>query len=236
MARVLVIQHVAHEGLGIIGPALFRAGIEVEFLKIYDNAVIPRTIDGYSALIVLGGPMGVYETDVYPFIEKEVRLISSALRMRLPILGVCLGAQLLAKAAGAKVYKGSAKEIGWYDVELTEEGSDDMLFLGMPYRFNVFQWHGDTFDVPRGGVRLASSGLFPNQVIKVGANAYGFQFHLEVTEEMVKEWIAVNRDELNALKGKIDPDAIVRETPARIVDLHRYGTGVVARFLRLIRD
>lgn len=232
----MVIQHVAHEGLGTIGPALFRAGLEVEFLRIYENANIPMTADGYSALIVLGGPMGVYETGAYPFMEKEVKLISSALKMRLPILGICLGAQLLAKAAGAEVYKGSAKEIGWYDVELSEEGSDDPLFLGMPFRFKVFQWHGDTFDVPEGGIRLASSELFPNQVIKVGPNAYGFQFHLEVTEEMIKDWIAVNSDELNALKGNIDPEAIVRETPERIVDLHRYGNGVAARFLRLIRD
>lgn len=234
MKRVLVLQHVPHEGLGIIGPELDRAGLVPEFLKIYEGCRIPLTARGYSALIVLGGPMGVYEEDTYPFINKELGLIRSALNERLPILGVCLGSQLLAKAAGADVYKGNAKEIGWYKLSLTDDGIADGLFIDFPEEFMVFQWHGDTFDVPLGGLNLASSEAFPNQLIKVGAKAYGFQFHLEVTEKMIGQWIEANREELSALKGKIDPDRVLEETPGNIEALHANGRRVVARFLRLI--
>lgn len=233
MAKVLVIQHVPHEGLGTIGPALSGAGLGADFLKVYEDKV-PRGLEGYSALVVLGGPMGVYEDGAYPFIKEELALIQRALKSKLPTLGVCLGSQLLAKAAGADVYKGKAKEIGWYTVSLTDEGVEDPLLLGFPEEFTVFQWHGDTFDVPEDGVNLAGSKLFPNQLIKVGPRAYGVQFHLEVTEAMVREWVEINRDELGPLKGKVDPDRIIKETPSRIEGLHRLGKAFLARFLRLI--
>jgi len=232
MARALVIRHVPHEGLGIIKRPLEK-DFTVEYFDMYRGAALPPTIDGYDALIVMGGPMGVYEDDVYPFIRSELRLIESALKKRVPTLGICLGSQLLAKAAGAEVYKGKAKEIGWYKVELDLESGEDWLFLGFPDEFTVFQWHGDTFDLPKGGVRLASSELFPNQVIKVGPCAYGIQFHLEVTEEMIREWLMINSDELAGLKGKTDPEKILKETPANIEGLHSLGRALVARFLRM---
>ncbi len=230
MKKVLVIQHVPHEGLGIIKDAM-RGGFEADFLRVYRDR-FACCLDDYSALIVLGGPMGVYEEDRYPFIKDELRLIESALKKDVPILGVCLGSQLLAKAAGARVYKGGGKEIGWYDVRLTPAGAVDPIFLGLPTSFEVFQWHGDTFDVPAGAVNLASSELFPNQVIKVGRAAYGVQFHLEVTGEMIKEWLAVNGEELESLKGKIDPRAISKETPAKLPGLHSRGRTVLSRFFR----
>jgi len=233
MGKVLVLQHVPHEGLGTIGPLIREFGLDADFLRVFRNERIPLQIEGYSALIVLGGPMGVYEDDIYPFIKGELRLIRSALNERVPILGVCLGAQLLAKAAGADVYKGGKKEIGWYNVELTGDGLNDRLFQGLPEELTVFQWHGDTFDVPEGARRLASSKLFPNQVIRVGPCAYGIQFHLEVTEEMIREWLAVNKDELGPLES-IDPKKIAKEIPANIQTLHAHGRAVISRFLRLV--
>lgn len=233
MGKVLVIRHAAHEGLGIIGRELEK-DFGIEFLDSYKGGRVPRSIEGYDALIVMGGPMGVYEGEKHPFIKGELKLIEAALKGRVPTLGICLGSQLLAKAAGAKVYKGVEKEIGWYKTVLTEDGVDDGLFRGLPDEFTVFQWHGDTFDVPPGAVNLASSDLFPNQAIKVGPNAYGIQFHLEVTERMISEWVDINRDELAALRGKIDPEAIIKETPANIDSLHKVGCAVVTRFLRLI--
>ncbi len=233
MRKCLVIQHVKCEGLGIIAPLMFSAGIAPEFVRVYKGDKVPREISTYSALIVLGGPMGVYEEDVYPFIKDELKLIESALKDSTPTLGVCLGSQLLAKAAGARVYKGKKKEIGWYDVALTKEGLSDGLLLGLPNTMRVFQWHGDTFDVPVGAVNLASSADFPNQLIKVGRAAYGVQFHLEVTEAMIKDWIEVNSGELKSLKGEIDPEGILKETPGHIVGLHRHGAAFAKRFLRL---
>ncbi|HBG46319.1 MAG TPA: GMP synthase [Deltaproteobacteria bacterium] len=232
MPRALVIRHVRHEGLGTIKRPLEK-DFMVEYFDMFKGAVLPSRIDGYDALIVMGGPMGVYEEDKYPFIKDELRLIESALKERVPTLGICLGSQLLAKAAGADVYKGKAKEIGWYKVALEDEGIGDRLFIGFPEEFTVFQWHGDTFDVPPGAVRLASSEFFPNQVIKVGPAAYGVQFHLEVTEEMIRDWIGVNGEELSGLKGKIDPQEILKKVPENIEGLHRLASPFVARFLRM---
>ncbi len=228
MRKVLIIQHVEHEGLGIIAGAL--RGFDADFLKIYRDRMV-RSLDGYSALVVLGGPMGVYEEEKYPFLKDEIKLIESAIKKDIPTLGVCLGSQLIARAAGARVYKGNEKEIGWYDLTLTPDGMRDPLLLGMPSAFEVFQWHGDTFDIPSGGVSLASSALFPNQAVRVGS-AYGFQFHLEVTEGMVKEWIEVNREELAPLRPKIDPEAISIKTPGKLPALHATGSAVLSRFFR----
>lgn len=234
MKNILVVQHVPHENPGIIGPAVERGGYRADYIRVYETHAMPRTIEGYSALIVLGGPMGVYEQETYPFIKGELKLIESALKTNTPALGVCLGAQMMAKAAGAKVYKGKSKEIGWYGVSLTEEGVDDRLFMGLSDEFTVFQWHGDTFDIPGNASRIASSELFENQVVRIGSRAYGIQFHLEVTEKMIKEWIEVNRDELKGLKGVIDPKKIIRETAENITGLHAYGRTVIERFLRMI--
>lgn len=232
MKRILVVQQVPHEGLGVIKDAI-RGSYEVDFLRAYSDR-ISTDIGDYSALIVLGGPMGVYEDDKYPFIKDELKLIESALKWQTPMLGVCLGSQLLAKAAGARVYKGKEKEIGWYDINLTPAGASDRLFMGLPRSFSVFQWHGDTFDVPTGAVNLASSDLFPNQLIKAGKSAYGVQFHIEVTEEMIREWIGVNKGELKSLGGKIDPKAILKDSPGKLPGLHANGRTVLSRFLRTI--
>ncbi|MFQ5736648.1 MAG: type 1 glutamine amidotransferase [Thermodesulfobacteriota bacterium] len=232
MKKVLVVKQVPHEGLGIIRHAI-RGRYDTDVIEAYRDRV-PSSIDGYSALVVLGGPMGVYEQERYPFIRDEIRLIERALSREVPVLGVCFGSQLIARAAGARVYRGAEKEIGWYDVELTRAGAADRLFLGLPESFGVFQWHGDTFDVPPGAVNLAASALFPNQVIRVGSSAYGIQFHLEVTEEMIREWLCVNKGELKTLEAKIDPKAILRQTPDRLPGLHAMGRAVLSRFFRIV--
>ena len=233
MSRVLVIRHVGYEGLGTMKRPI-ESGAVVEYADLFRGDALPARIDGFDGLVVLGGPMGVYEEDKYPFIRAEVRLIEDALKKRVPTLGICLGSQLLAKAAGARVYKGGVKEIGWHDVTLTEDSDDDSLFLGIPDKFRAFHWHGDTFDVPKGALMLASSDLFPNQVIKAGPCGYGIQFHFEVTEQMIREWIEVNEDGLAALKGKVDPKAIIAETPSCIEELNRMGGSIAAKFMRMV--
>lgn len=235
MRKVLVAQHVSSEGLGTIANELRRYGIGADTVRLFRGEALPPSLPpGYSALIVLGGPMGVYDEDRFPFITDELKLIESAIAKDAPLLGVCLGSQMLAKAAGARVYKGKAKEIGWYDLDINTEGEKERLLLGLPGTIRVFQWHGDTFDVPDGAVNLASSELFDNQMIRVGKRAYGLQFHLEVTVDMIRDWIGVNSEELKALKGRIDPQDILKETPARIDDLNRHGRAVISRFLRMV--
>lgn len=237
MSRILVLQHVEGEGLGTIDGILKKQGIDRHFIKPFKNQRIPKTPDGYSGLIVLGGPMGVYEDDLYPFIKDEITLIDKALRKDIPILGICLGAQMLAKAGGAKVFKGGKKEIGWYKVGLTDDGKRDRLFIGLPDEFIVFQWHGDTFDMGTDlksvhNKCLASSELFPHQIIRVGKMAYGLQFHLEVTEGMIKDWVDANDRELVSL-GYINPEGILKETPKNIKTLNRLGEVVFSRFFEM---
>jgi len=233
MKRVIVLQHVEHEGLGILEGLLKGRGLVAEYVRLYLGEEVPEGVDDYSALIVLGGPMGLYEESRYPFLRDEVRLIRQAMKESLPTLGICLGAQLIAKAAGAVISSGKKKEIGWYPLRLTDEGRNDPLMGSLPDELPVFQWHGDTFDIPDGAARLASSELFSNQAIRVGEFAYALQFHLEVTEGMVKEWIAVNRSELEGVSDYIDPEAIVEESRHALPTLNNFGELFFQRFLDL---
>ena len=157
MKPVLVLRHVAHEGLGTIADALARQQCRTPLLEMF--AQPPGEFDprDWSGLIVMGGPMNADETDRFPFLADEVRWLRQAVDAELPVLGVCLGAQLLAKALGARVYANRVKEIGWYEVELLPAAADDPLFRGIASPVTVFHWHGDTFDLPAGAVQLARS-------------------------------------------------------------------------------
>ena len=134
--------------------------------------------------------MNVDEVEKYPHLAQEVEWIKQALAAGLPTLGICLGAQLLAKALGAKVYPNRVKEIGWYSAELTPHADRDPLFEGGGKQITVFHWHGDTFDLPPGTVRLAESKLCRNQAFRYGRSAYGLQFHIEMTAELIDSWLA----------------------------------------------
>ena len=151
-------------------------------------------LDSFTHLLILGGPMAVYEMDRYPYLVNEALFIDRAIKANKHVLGVCLGAQMVAHVLGAKVYPGSKKEIGWYEVALTPDGMSDHLMsaLALPDRnaAQVFQWHGDTFDLPRSTVRLASSDLFPNQAFRYADRVYALQFHIEVTPAIVRDWLA----------------------------------------------
>ncbi len=234
MPKLLIVKQVECEGPGIIGSELKARAIDTELVEAYKCSPFPKDASGYSAIIILGGPMGVYDESAYPFLTDEITLIESALAYGTPMMGICLGAQLLARAAGAKVYKGTGKEIGFYKVSLSTDGMEDALNHGLPPEFRVFQWHGDTFELPGDAKNLASSELFENQMIRVGERAYGIQFHLEVTEPMVAEWLEVNSAELDSLKGTIDPEEIKAQAPGYIPDLNRYGRVVINRFLDMI--
>ncbi len=193
------------------------------------------SLDGYDGLIVLGGPMNVDEVGDYPNLETEVHLIRQAIDKEMPTLGVCLGSQLLAKALGAKVTKNPEKEIGWYDVSPTSEGEGDPLLSNFTKTEKIFQWHGDTFDLPKGAELLASSPLCKHQAFKYGDRVYGFQFHLEVDKPMIERWLRVpeNKREIEDLDGKINPEQIKAETPEYISRLNDLSNSVFGNFLEL---
>jgi GMP synthase-like glutamine amidotransferase len=155
----------------------------------YRDGCLPDP-DQISALIVMGGAMGANDDQRYPFLGDLKNLIRSVVAARLPCLGICLGGQLLAAALGAKVASKRWEELGTLKVSLTEEGKADQLFRGIPELFGTFQWHHDSFDIPEGGVLLASSAACPHQAFRVGDSAWGLQFHPEVTEPIIRDWCA----------------------------------------------
>jgi len=161
---------------------------EASHISPYKAAKLPEDFSQIEAVIILGGPMNVYEERRYPFLKEEDRFIKKALEEKIPILGICLGAQLLAKACGARITKNAKKEIGWCEIELTKQGAADPFFQGIEKSFETFEWHEDTFEVPRGGELLAKSETCKNQAFRFGENAYGLQFHPEVTGVMIDEW------------------------------------------------
>ena len=190
--KLLVFQHVPHEHPGFIAQYARDKNIELNITELWKPYVMPKA-DEHNALIILGGPMGVYEgADKYPSKNDEVNYIRKSLG-RLPILGFCLGSQILAYGLGAKVYKNQKKEIGYYNVELTEEGKANRLFRGFASPIKVLQWHGDTFDLPKGAELLATAPDCQNQAFVYGTNAYGLQFHTEFTPEMIKKQIETDR-------------------------------------------
>lgn len=164
-----------------------------------------------------------------------MRLIEQALQKDLPVLGICLGAQLIAKTLGARVYENDEKEIGWYDVSPTVMARSDPVAVHFREREKLFQWHGDTFDIPEGAVHLASSPLCANQAFRYGPNVYALQFHLEVDEPMIERWLTVpmHVKEIESLDGKIDPQTIRRETPGHIQRLKELSDRTFGEFIKL---
>ncbi len=193
---VLICKNIETEGPGTIADYLKMNRLPYRIVELSKGEVI-SDLDNFDMLIMMGGPMSV--NDEIPYIIEEEKLTKDFIAKGKKVFGVCLGAQIIAKALGAKVYVGHEKEIGWYDIELTEEGLKDAIMRRLAVhpevgdiwkRFKVFHWHGETFDIPQGAVRLARSELYQNQAFKYGNNAYAFQFHIEVTREMIYEWFS----------------------------------------------
>lgn len=227
---VLIVQHVDAEGPGLIEYCLKQEGIPHQTLNLQKAIRLPK-LDGLSHIVLLGGPMNVYEEDRYPFLRDEDLFIKEAIQRGKRILGICLGAQLIAKALGAQVSKASVKEIGWYDVRLTGNGSQDFLFLKFPNTFSVFQWHEDTFEVPRAASLIVTSTSVPNQAFRYGENAYGLQFHLEVTEGMIREWMKTYEQEFETTQTPLPSrDAIMTETETHIETYTKRGIDFFRNF------
>lgn len=189
MPGVYVLQHTAAETLGTIQDALTDAGREARYVRPFLGDSVPAHLGGVEGLILMGGPMGVRDAETHPFLRQEMRLVEQALHDGKPVLGVCLGSQLLAAALGAPVRRAQRGEIGWYPVRWSEAARGDRLCGGLPDTFTAFHWHGDVFDLPDGAVSLASSDRTSHQAYRFGESAYGFLFHMEITEEMVREMI-----------------------------------------------
>jgi len=185
--KILVLQHVESEGPGILRQGFEKAGATVEVVPLYQRGATLPPSNTYSAIVSMGGPMNVYEDDRYPFLKAEAEFLNQEIEKGTPVLGICLGAQMIARACGAAVTRAKVEEVGWCPVHITPNGRSDEMFWDFPSQMQVFQWHGDTFEVPRGGELLFKAPLCENQAFRY-LNAYALQFHLEVTEELLTVW------------------------------------------------
>ena len=229
MRNCLVVQHVAPEPAWAIGDALVRAGIEPDVRRVFAGEALPADVSGHDGVVVMGGPMSAASDDGFATRRAEVALLADALERSVPTLGVCLGAQLLAVAAGAAVGPGAdGPEIGWHPVDLTPDAAGDRLFAGLPERLTVLHWHGDAFDLPPGAHRLAGSLRYPIQAFRTGETAWGIQFHVEVTGEAVDGMVrAFPEDAALAAGGAA---AVIKTTPGALVALAPWRDLVFDRF------
>ena len=217
----LVIMHVESEGPGVFGELLQAAGAEVRIARLHLGAALPDPRE-FDAVLSMGGPMNVYEEERYPFLRDETRFLQAAAARDVPVLGICLGAQMIAKAAGAVVTKNHVEEVGWSSVRLTGEGLADPLFRGLPPVLPVFQWHGDTFGIPQGGALLATGGDCRNQAFRF-RRSFGLQFHLEADRTLLAEWFA----------GKDAGVEILRRCDELAPEIDRHVRRLFANFMEI---
>ena len=196
----VALRHVAFEDLGLLAPVMEREGWDVSFREAAVDDLPHESIRNANLLVVLGGPIGAYETDAYPFLKSEIALIEHRLSRDLPTLGICLGNQLMAKALGSRVFAGHVKEIGWGNIELTSEGASSCLNTLGDADAVVLHWHGDSFDLPKGAQLLASNTHYENQAFAYGRNALALPFHLETDPRQLEEWYVGHTVELAAAK------------------------------------
>jgi GMP synthase (glutamine-hydrolysing) len=224
--KILSIQNIEFETLGSLEELIQSDGYEIENIEAQTEPM-PQNTGDYTAIIILGGPMAVY--DNLGYIIKEQELIRDAIKNKVPVLGICLGSQLIAQAAGGNVYKGSKKEIGWYNVTLNHNDQNDLFKDIKSKSMRVFQWHGDTYDLPSTATIMASSELYPQAFI-IGT-AVGIQFHLELNYKMIERWTHEYRQELN--NENIKPENILSATKD-VEDLYDKCKVVYSNFAKLM--
>jgi len=184
-ALVLIVQHVTEEHPGLIADALGELGIRMEICRADTGDMLPSRVDGYDGFVLMGGPQAADDETAHPYLRDEKRLVRSAITLGLPVLGICLGCQILAECLGGEVKRGAGHEVGWYEVRKHESADADALFRDLPMTFVPLHWHGDVIEVPPGCVELGSSGATAIQGFSFSARCYGLLFHLEMTRQML---------------------------------------------------
>jgi GMP synthase-like glutamine amidotransferase len=208
--KVHILQHVWFEGLGIIQDWINEKEHNISYTKLYENDRFPQ-MNEFDFLIILGGPMSVNDTATHPWLVQEKTFIKTTIENNKPILGVCLGAQLIANVLGERVFKGSANEIGWFPVQFDTLSAEAAGMKFIPHKADVFHWHGETFNIPKGAVALASTIPYPNQAFLYNNNVLALQFHLEVTRASCLKMVNNMRKELVPSKWVQSEDDITNQ-------------------------
>ena len=225
---IYAIQHLAFEDLGALEDTFYQLGFRVRYVEAGVDD-LRKALEHKGLTVILGGPIGVYETEDYPFLTQEIELLKQRLTRNLPTLGICLGAQLIAHALGAKVYAGSQKEIGWSRLEIKPVAQNPLTSLADT---PVLHWHGDTFDLPQNAELLASSTLYPNQAFKIGNNILALQFHVEVAADAMEKWLIGHTCELR--HAKIDIPNLRADNQRFAPDLEQHAPQVLEFFMQHI--
>ncbi|MBF0491202.1 MAG: gamma-glutamyl-gamma-aminobutyrate hydrolase family protein [Deltaproteobacteria bacterium] len=266
MKKILVLQHEAHEGIGAFEPLFHKPGQQVITKKLFlgDPVPLDEELCDYSGIVLMGGSMSANDGAKLQFIADELKMILQAIQLRLPLLGVCLGAQLIAKALGAKVYsistplpgppaplpsasgghpppqggrgilKGNIlREIGWYPLTLAPASNKDPIFGMLPSPSVLFQWHGETFDIPSGAMRLAGSALFINQAFRYMDRVYGLQFHPEMTDSMLRNWVEIGEQEI--ITAGLNPRQILTDMLKYLPGLRRWAHQIATGWVALLK-
>lgn len=207
MKECIAVRHVAFEDVGLLSGLLAERGFSLRYLEAGVDRIEAATLVGADLVVVLGGPIGVYEGDRYPFLRGETAAVRARLDAKRPTLGICLGAQLIAQALGADVAPGPEKEIGWGPIALSDVGQQSVLapFAKVP----VLHWHGDNAALPPGAVNLASTRACPHQAFAIGDTILALQFHIEADPARIEQWLVGHTVELD--KAGVDPRAIRRQ-------------------------
>lgn len=231
--KILVFQHVPFEPLGTLDPLLKESGFRIRYVNFGRDPESRPALEKYEALIVLGGPMSSYQIDTYPNLITEVEIIREAVARNMSVLGICLGAQLLAKSLGGSVSRNEVREIGWHDIELTPAGTRDAVLSSFAEKQQVFQWHEDGMSLPPNAVRLAGSEASPVQAFRHGEHAYGFQFHLEASRDLIERWLTVpdHQATLEDERGSVDAETIRQQTAESIGPLQVLSRATFSRWI-----
>ncbi|MGQ0836398.1 MAG: glutamine amidotransferase-related protein [Gammaproteobacteria bacterium] len=234
MRKLLVLQHVPNEPLGVLDPLLRTARLRIRYVNFARDPHAKVDMGRYAGLVVLGGPMNVDESDRYPHLNHELEVIRAALEREVPTLGICLGAQLLAAALGARVHPNPVREIGWYPLTFSPAASSDPLFRHLTAETPVFQWHAYTFSEPSGTVHLASSASCANQAFRYEDFAYGLQFHLEADRALIRRWLAQSESqhELEAFGGADHVRRVEEQTTAHLEQSRRQASRLFEAFVQ----
>lgn len=225
---IYAIQHLAFEDLGALEDVLYELGFRVRYFEAGVED-LSKALEYTGLTIILGGPIGVYEANDYPFLQQEIDLLKLRLDKKLPTLGICLGAQLIAHALGAKVYAGHVKEIGWSTLDIRYANQNLLAPLA---NTPVLHWHGDTFDLPEQATLLASSNIYSNQAFQIGSNILALQFHIEVANESLEKWLIGHSCELR--KASINISQLRQDNLKYAPNLAPIAAEILSNFMRQI--